>query len=411
MMRFPVLLLAAVSVLVACGGGSPAPPSPTSVGPDAGSATGYRVFVHSPDSVRRLASTSDAASKLPLGVLATSGKQLYAVYASVASDLRSFDTATGALTAELKLPAYYSEIAGQSLSGGYLVLTGAENGATRFASVPSGLQGTVHSALLTNNFSFDALSNDGRWLYLIEHFTNGLDYHVRRYDLVEGRLDPNILVEKGASTTALMNGERYASVADYSTVYSLYYGKSGAFVHALALDGGPIRCFDLPGPRALDPQRQRQWALAFGPGRDALFAVNAAEGQVSRINLNSGQISSGTFSPPTAEGSWWSPVTTAQAKEFDQGTGSAAVSPDGKTLFASSLYGYVAIDATTLKLRGAYLTGSLVDSLAVTPDGRWLLAVQDLNQLVRIDPARGRVDHVLLSARGPLSVLRVDAVS
>ena len=156
-----------------------------------------------------------ADAKLPAGTLSPSGKQVFAVYGT---DLRSFDSATGALTAELRLPDHYSEIAGRSPSGGYLVLAGSENGATRFASVSSRLEGAVRSVVLTSNFSSDALSEDGRWLYLIEH-ASALDYRVRRYDLDQGRMDPNILVEKGASATELMNGERYASVAVNSTVY------------------------------------------------------------------------------------------------------------------------------------------------------------------------------------------------
>ena len=403
MNRHPALLIAVLALLAgACSGSAPSPGSSTS-----GSAAGYRVFVGTSDSIRRLGSDAPKAAKLPAGTLSPSGKQVFAVYGT---DLRSFDSATGALTAELRLPDHYSEIAGRSPSGGYLVLAGSENGATRFASVSSRLEGAVRSVVLTSNFSSDALSEDGRWLYLIEH-ASALDYRVRRYDLDQGRMDPNILVEKGASATELMNGERYASVAVNSTVYSLYYGRNGAFVHALALDGGPIQCIDVPGPRALDPQRQSLWTLALSPGHDALFAVNAAEGVVSRIDLKGGQVRSGTFSPPSAAGAWWSPVTSAQAKEFDQGAGSATVSPDGKTLYANSLYGYVAIDAATLKLRGSYHSESLVSSLAVTPDGRWLLAVRDLNDLVRIDPASGRFDRVLLSVHGPIAVLQVDSLS
>ena len=408
MTRFSALLLAGVSLLLACSGTAQAPPASSSSASSTVSASGYRVFVRASDSIHRLGSDPAAGAKLPEGVFSPDGKQLFATYGT---DLRSFDPATGALTADLRLPDYYGEIAGQSPDGRYLALTGDFNGATRFASVSSRLDGRVRSAMLTNNFSFDALSEDGRWVYLIEKIAGPLDYRVRRYDLDLGRLDPNILVEKGAEPTAVMNGERYASVAvaAYSTVYSLYYGKSGAFVHALALGGGPIQCIDLPGPRALDPERQVQWTLALSPGHEALYAVNAAEGVVSRISLSSGKVSSNTFSPPAAPGSWWSPLTTARAKYGEGGT--ATVSPDGKTLFASALHGYVAIDTATLKLRGSYLTDSRVASLAATPDGRWLLAVRDDSRLVRITPSDGHVDGVLLSGLGPLSVLRVDPVS
>jgi hypothetical protein len=206
----------------------------------------------------------------------------------------------------------------------------------------------------------------------------------------------------------VMNGQRYASipVADFQTVYSLYYGSSGAFIHALSLDGGPILCLDLPGPRALDPQRQSQWTLALSPGHDALYAVNAAEGFVSRIELNDHQVRSGSFSPPSPPAGSWSWAVSAYAKGWETG-GSAVVSPDGKTLFASALHGYVAIDTATLKLKGAYLTSSRVSGLTMSPDGHWLLAVRDEDRLVKLSPADGSVGAVLLAANQPLTLLRV----
>jgi hypothetical protein len=262
--------------------------------------------------------------------------------------------------------------------------------------------------MLKGSFSFDALSDDGRSLFLVEHLSGPDDYRVRRFDLVQGQLDPTILVEKGALATAVMNGQRYASipVAELHTVYSLYYGTSGAFVHALALDGGPINCIDLPGPRAIDPQLQGEWTLALSPGRDALYAVNAAEGFVSRIDLSNGSVRSGTFSPPAAPAAVFSWVTQAAAKEFDQG-GSAVVSPDGRTLFASAVNGYVAIDTTDLRLKGAYLAGSRFSGLTMSPDGRWLLAVRDQDRLVRLSPPDGRLDGVLLASNGPMALLWV----
>jgi hypothetical protein len=403
MNRHPALLIAALALLAgACSGSAPAPGSSTS-----GSAAGYRVFVESAGYTQRLSPDSRTAAKLPPGVLSLDGKQLFAAYGTT---LRSFDPATGAQTGDLRLPDYYGSILGQSPSGSYLVLAEGYSGATRIAAVPSNLQGPVRSAMLNSSFTFDALSDDGASLFLVEHVSSPLDYRVRRYDLNAGRLDPGILVEKGASPSALMNGQWYASVpsSERSTVYSLYYGQSGPFVHELNLDGGPfpVVCVDLPGPRVLDPARQGQWALALDGSRGFLYAVNAAVGTVSRIDLNKGNVSSETFSPPAAPAAaWWTPVTQAQAKAGEGG--SAALSADGKTLFASAVHGYVAIDTASLKLRGAYLTDHSLGSLAATPDGHWLLAVQDFSRLIRIGAADGRIDATLLNAGGPIEGLRV----
>lgn len=403
MTRYPALLIAALALLAAaCSGSAPSPGSSAS-----GSAAGYRVFVQSAGYTQRLSPDSKTAAKLPPGVLSLDGRRLFAVYGTT---LRSFDPATGAQTGDLRLPDYYGSIVGQSPSGSYLALAEGYNGSTRIAAVAGNLQGTIRSALLNSRFTFDALSDDGASLFLVEHVASPLDYRVRRYDLNAGRLDPNILVEKGASPPALMNGQWYASVpsSERSTVYSLYFGQSGPFVHELNLNGGPfpVVCVDLPGPRALEPARQGQWALAFDGGRGFLYAVNAGVGTVSRIDLNSGKVSSETFSPPAAPAAaWWNSVTAADAKSGE--AGSAALSADGKTLFASAVRGYVAIDTASLKLRGAYLTDRRVGSLAATPDGHWLLAVQDFSRLIRIGAADGRIDATLLSAGGPIEALRV----
>ncbi len=396
------MLLLTASLFAACSG-SPSLPGTSSQSPGAA----FRVFVDASGTVERLDSTSEVAAKLPGDVLSPDGRHLYAVYGRL---VRSFDTGTGAMTGELQLPQLFAQVGGQSPSGTYLALTGASDLVSWFAVVSSKLIGPVRTAVLDGGFSFDALSDDGRWLYLIEHVDSSLDYRVRRYDLDQGQLDPNVLVEKGALATAVMNGQRYASIGvpAWRTVYSLYFGTNGAFVHALSLDQAPISCIDLPGPRAIDSARQQQWTLALSPAHDALFAVNAAVGAVSRIDLATLGVTSGSFSPPSPSAESWSLVTQASAKELEGG--SAVVSPDGKTLYATALHGYVAIDTASLVLKGSYFTNSSLNTLAMTPDGRRLLAVRDLNRLVEIVPADGRLDRVLLAVYGPLALLRVDPV-
>ena len=391
------LVLAAAGLLTACS-------SSGASGPPKAPGLPFRAYVDTGDAIQRLSGSPVTAAKLPPGLLSPDGGRLVATYGPI---VRSFDPLTGAMTGEIRLGQLHGQVDGFSPAGGFVVVGGGSQNATWFAVVSSQLTGPVRTATLDGSFSFDALSDDGGSLFLIENL-GGQDYRVRRYDLLRDRLDPTILVEKGALPTALMNGQRYASVAvpALSTVYSLYYGNSGAFVHALSLSGGPISCIDLPGPRAIDPERQSEWALALSPDRTALYAVNAAEGVVSQIALSTGHVRSGTFSPPAAPAAWM-PVTRAAAKELDAG-GSAAVSPDGKTLYASALHGYVAIDTSTLALKGAYVTSSRIQSLSTTPDGRWLLAVRDQDRLVRILAATGGLDAVLLASNGPMTLIRIE---
>jgi hypothetical protein len=395
-MRASLLALSTL-LLVACSYAAAPAGSGVASTPD------FRVYVNANGTVERLDSAASAVKKLPGDLLSTDGRRLYATYGPL---LRSFDSGTGALLAELSLSTHDGRVGGQSPSGSYLAVISQSSLVSRFDVVAGSLAGPVRTAVLDGSYSFDALTDDGRWLYLIES-AGGLDYRVRRYDLVGGTLDPNVLVEKGASATAVMNGERYASVAapGSQTVYSLYYGRNGAFIHALSLGTAPIECIDLPGPQALDPARQQEWTLAMGGG--ALYAVNAAIGVVSRVNPDTVQVRSGTFSPPESPAAW-SPFVEAKAKESFGG--SAVVSADGSTLYATGLNGYVAIDTRTLKVRGSYLAGSRLGTLAMTPDGKALLAVRDGNRLVEINPADGTIERVLLSSYGPLDLLRVDPV-
>jgi len=104
---------------------------------------------------------------------------------------------------------------------------------------------------LRGDFSFDALSPNGRWLYLIQYVSprDPSRYLVRAYDLWYRRLlaapvvDPRERGEKmrGAPVT------RVAS-ADGRWAYTLYDGAGKTpFVHALDTAARSARCIDLDG--------------------------------------------------------------------------------------------------------------------------------------------------------------------
>jgi hypothetical protein len=94
----------------------------------------------------------------------------------------------------------------------------------------------------------DAISPDGRWLYLIHYRSqNVINYEVRAYDLLRGRMlatpivDPHDADEPMAGFAAarvMSPGSRWA--------YTLYLRPSGApFVHALDTVGRRAVCIDL----------------------------------------------------------------------------------------------------------------------------------------------------------------------
>jgi hypothetical protein len=102
---------------------------------------------------------------------------------------------------------------------------------------------------LPGDFSFDAISPHGRWLYLIEYLSPGdpTRYDVRAYDVRAGTLAPEPIVdphERGEQ----MRGQPLSRAAssDGRWAYTLYDGAgSTPFVHALDTTGKTARCIDL----------------------------------------------------------------------------------------------------------------------------------------------------------------------
>jgi hypothetical protein len=103
---------------------------------------------------------------------------------------------------------------------------------------------------LRGDFAFDAVSPEGRLLYLIQH-RDQLHYVVRAYDTTRGRLLPGRIADREQKSW-LMQGypvDRVAS-ADGRFVYTLYDNPGGyPFVHALDTVRASARCVGLPWRR------------------------------------------------------------------------------------------------------------------------------------------------------------------
>jgi hypothetical protein len=116
-----------------------------------------------------------------------------------------------------------------------------------FGTRPLELRTTVE---LHGDFGFDALSPDGRTLYLIEHASRRqiLSYRVRAYDLRAGKLLPQAIADK-RQRDWLMNGMPVsrATTANGRWVYTLYSGGDNyPFVHALDTAARTAVCVGLP---------------------------------------------------------------------------------------------------------------------------------------------------------------------
>ena len=114
------------------------------------------------------------------------------------------------------------------------------------ATSPLAVRATIE---LKGEFSFDALSPNSRWLFLIQHVSaeDLVAYRVRGYDLQKRRLLPGAIVAKGEGETMRGYPVARATSSTGVWVYTLYHRDSGKpFVHALDAAQRFAVCIDLP---------------------------------------------------------------------------------------------------------------------------------------------------------------------
>jgi hypothetical protein len=164
--------------------------------------------------------------------------------------------------------AYDGSAGGLSADGTTLVLiqprTSFPRAATRLLVLGSDSLTPRRLVQLRGDFSFDAVSPNGSWLYLI-HYVAPNDptrYLVRAYDLTRGRLLAKPIIDprepdermRGNPLSRMMSSNgRWA--------YTLYDGAGGTpFVHALDTVARSARCIDLEGV----PSGTDLWQLRLG---------------------------------------------------------------------------------------------------------------------------------------------------
>jgi hypothetical protein len=407
--RLIALLILTMSVLAACGRASSTP-----------AAGGYRIFLESgfsnnAETVKVLDSgTGTVERELPLGTPAPEWSRYYTVtQLAGGARLMALDPASGATLAQVTVPAGFAlpslglqgPTAGLSPNGEWLTLT--DNGrattgtlVTTFLVGASSLSGSFKSVHLDGAFSFDALSNDGNSLYLIERMGDPNHYQVRLYDVAAGSLNPQVVIDKREPNEP-MNGIRGDGVADPTgkNVYTVYIREAGPFIHALPLSGQPFAwCIDLPSKAPNDMEKQFHWAVAVSPDGGSVYAANASLGTVAVMTTGQPPRIVHTASiaynspPPQGEGQGGG-VITADAK--GPRIGGATLSADGRTLYALAAHGVVAIDTTTLNVRARYLESYQPETMRLSSDGKLLYVAESGDSMLwQIDPITGAVAEV-----------------
>jgi DNA-binding beta-propeller fold protein YncE len=406
--RVIALLIVAVSILAACGrAGATSHPA----------AGGYRIFLESgfsnnAETVKVVdPGTGTVERELPLGTPAPDWSRYYTVTQSAGSArLSAIDPASGQPLAQKTIPAGFAlpslgqqgPTAGLSPNGEWLTLTDNSRATTgtlvtTFLVGASSLSGSFKSVRLDGAFSFDALSNDGNSLYLIQRMSDPNHYQVRLYDVAAGWLNPQVVIDKREPNEP-MNGIRGDGVADPTgkNVYTVYIREAGPFIHALPLSGQPFAwCIDLPSKAPNDMEKQFHWAVAVSPDGGSVYAANASLGTVAV--MATGQppkiVRTATVALNNANSPLAGLITSADAK--GPRIGGVALAADGRTLYSLADHGLVAIDTTTLKVRTRYLESFQPETMRLSSDGKWLYVAQSGNsKLWQIDPTTGAVAEV-----------------
>ncbi|HUQ79043.1 MAG TPA: hypothetical protein VM427_09280 [Patescibacteria group bacterium] len=247
---------------------------------------------------------------------------------------------------------------------------------------------------LRGAFEYDALSPDGRILYVIEHLdaAAGGAYQVRAVDVASGLMRDAVIVDK-ANPDERMAGSAIAQMrrAD-GLVLTLYDGPEHPFVHALnSIDAWAI-CIDLPSGSgsAGTAGGGGGWDLAASGDGSAVYAASAGAGIIVEIDPRKLSVGRSAILPTTASGP---SVVLAKFGHGEVGPigRTLVVSADGALLFAAGRNGMLAIRTDDLVAVRRDLAGTRIDALGLTPDGTTLFAlVRDGGRIVAVEAATGR---------------------
>jgi hypothetical protein len=415
-MRALLSVLAAALVVAGCGRADlgQVPPSGD-----------YKLYAATSTQSSQLVTVIDTRShtverSLPSGTPSPDWTHLYSVQGTALLDL---DPQTGAARHMLQLqgpyqlpPATISGLpGGLSQDGRWLVLQAfdvtdnALPSATHLLLVDTSYKKSAKRFDLPGDFQFDAVSNDGQRIYLIEYLSSN-SYRVRDFIIGSGQLDPNVVFDK-TDGNAAMAGLRLSGVAsrDGQWLYSVYIREhQGAFIHALNLEGNIAICIDLPGSGYASSEDGFHWALAMSADGSHLYAANGAMGVVADVDTRNGfpdlkrTVKIGT---PAQSASL---IQGVEAKGF--GANGAVLTPDGRTLVTSGANGVMWIDTDTLHVTDRQLTSWTVRSVALSPNGDNLYAVNDSGMIAEVSMAGTHAASTFAGGPGqPMALIRVQA--
>ena len=291
--------------------------------------------------------------RLPSGVLSADGRTYLASARAKTNrtTVARFDARTGKLRSAWPVRGRWG-VAGISPDGGLEVLT-------RYSRNSTEVRAGAARYLLHGNYEVEALSPDGRRIFLV-HWKN-LGYDLQHLDLPSGRLRPTRLDEpdeKMSGTAANATATR-----DGRWLLTLYVKPDGtSFVHALDLRSGVAHCVDLP--LRGDYPLVAATALTLSPSEDRLYLANPLLGRLTTVDMEELEVTRVIRFGRVA------------ATNYTFGIGpSAAVSPNGRMLAFVTARSLWLVDTAYGVVRGPRPIREYVLGVGFTPDGRQAAAV------------------------------------
>ncbi len=419
-------LFVSLLVLTGCARAAVSPSSiPPSPAPANGTGSGDRIYLREAFGLAIIDAASGTRERvLPVGVPSPDWSTLYTADVMAGKTrVRAISVATGqtlreaSLDGQYRLPSFSGAPAGLSPNGSWMTLYAADRAKSRYAVLDTAFANAPRRAELNGDFGFDAVSNDGKLLFLIQYVgqDDPSQYQVRAYDLAGGFMRPQLVVDKRGGQP-IMQGTRQATVSspDGQWLYSLYLNAGkGPFIHALNVGAAVAFCIFLPRVDGVHGDKDFMWSLAMTPDGSRLFAANGPLGAAAEIDARRLTVSRSTLSlgksaqagPLTRIANW-----IASPAEAKRPAAEATLTPDGRTLLMPVERGVLAVDTSNFSLRGRYLTEQVVESLAVSPDGERLYAVSaGAARVLKIDLASGAAVTTVPGPVNPIAVLRVES--
>jgi hypothetical protein len=418
-MRRTLTLAAGALLLASCAAQVPTPPQ---------SAANDDVVVRTQSAVQVWDSKGALVRSLGRALASPDGSVYYTLEGAAPTTLRWIDAKTGRAITQIELPGAYGfaderELAPSGLSpnGRWLVLVGEAGATSRFAVIDTALLRLAATPQVPGPFTYDAISDDGTSLYLVERITPeaarqvfaspAYSYRVRAYDVPAAKLSETLVVDvklaaqptgdSNAETRVdgIMSGIYQSSVPSRDGLwnFSFYYNPNrGPFIHVLHLNSRSAFCIlDLP----IVPggyEKRLGWSLALTPSGQTLYAVNGALGIVSSIDATTLKVTrTATIAGLPSAGA------TAPSS-----SSSARMAQDARKLWFAATRGVALVDTSDFALRSLFLPDRVVTGISLSPDGHRLYALSDEGTVWMIDATTGR-QLGQIATHGATALLRV----